>query len=141
MLNKQITMGRLTADPELRYTPNGVAVTSFTLACPEDRKLQDGSTPTDFVDCVAWRDSAEFICRYMQKGRLVVAEGRPKARKYTDKNGSNHKVTELHIDRIYFADSNKNQNQNNSQDGQSYVATEGGADFEEINTSDEDLPF
>ena len=77
MLNKQITMGRLTADPELRYTPNGVAVTSFTLACPEDRKLQDGSTPTDFVDCVAWRESAEFICRYMQKGRLVVAEGRP----------------------------------------------------------------
>ncbi|MBQ7795438.1 MAG: single-stranded DNA-binding protein [Lachnospiraceae bacterium] len=118
MLNKQITMGRLTADPELRYTPNGVAVTSFTLAC---------------------RESAEFICRYMQKGRLVVAEGRPKARKYTDKNGSNHKVVELHIDRIYFADSNKNQN--NGQDGQSYVAPEGGADFEEINTSDEDLPF
>lgn len=139
MLNKQITMGRLTADPELRHTPNGVAVTSLTLASPEDRKLQDGSVPTDFVDCVAWRETAEFICRYMQKGRLVVAEGRPKARKYTDKNGSNHKVVELHIDRIYFADSKP---QNGSQDSQPQNETmpEGGGDFVEISDND-DLPF
>ncbi len=139
MLNKQITMGRLTADPELRYTPNGVAVTSFTLASPEDRKREDGSTPTDFVDCVAWRDTAEFVSRYMQKGRLVVAEGRPKARKYTDKNGSNHKVVELHIDRIYFADSKP---QNGSQDSQPQndAIPEGGGDFVELN-GDDDLPF
>lgn len=139
MLNKQITMGRLTADPELRYTPNGVAVTGFTLASPEDRKREDGSTPTDFVDCVAWRDTAEFVSRYMQKGRLVVAEGRPKARKYTDKNGSNHKVVELRIDRIYFADSKP---QNGSQDSQPQndAIHEGGGDFVELN-GDDDLPF
>lgn len=139
MLNKQITMGRLTADPELRYTPNGVAVTSFTLASPEDRKREDGSIPTDFVDCVAWRDTAEFVSRYIQKGRLVVAEGRPKARKYTDKNGSNHKVVELHIDRIYFADSKP---QNGSQDSQPQNESipEGGGDFVELN-GDDDLPF
>ena len=139
MLNKQITMGRLTDNPELRYTPNGVAVTSFTLASPEDKKREDGSTPTDFVDCVAWRESAEFVCRYLQKGRLVVAEGRPKARKYTDKNGSNHKVVELHIDKIYFADSKQ---QNGSQNGQAQndEAPAGAGDFVEMN-DDGDLPF
>lgn len=139
MLNKQITMGRLTDNPELRYTPNGVAVTSFTLASPEDKKREDGSTPTDFVDCVAWRESAEFVCRYLQKGRLVVVEGRPKARKYTDKNGSNHKVVELQVDKIYFADSKQQNGSQNSQP-KNDEAPEGAGDFVEMN-DDGDLPF
>lgn len=139
MLNKQITMGRLTDNPELRYTPNGVAVTSFTIASPEDKKREDGTTPTDYVDCVAWRETAEFVCRYMQKGRLVVAEGRPKARKYTDKNGSNHKVVELQIDKIYFADS-KPQNGSQSSQPKNDSAPEGGGDFVEL-SDDDDLPF
>lgn len=139
MLNRQITMGRLTATPELRCTQSGVSVTTFTLASQEDRKLEDGSIPTDFVDCVAWRETAEFITRYMQKGRLIVVEGRPKARKYTDKNGSNHKVVELHVDRAYFTD---NKPQNGSQDSppQNDAEAEGAGNFVEL-SDDADLPF
>lgn len=138
MLNRQITMGRLTSNPELKTTQSGVSVCSFTIASEEDIRREDNTRDTDFVDCVAWRQTAEFISRYMQKGRMIVVEGRPKTRKYKDKNDVTHKVTELRVDRAYPADSKP---QNGSQESQpkNYAEPEGG-DFVEIN-DDTDLPF
>ena len=139
MLNKQITAGRLTATPELKATPSGKSVCRFTIASDEDIKREDGSRDTDFVDCVAWGKTAEFVSRYMTKGRLVIAEGRPKTRTYKDKNDVTHKVTELRINNIYFGDSKRDTNQNS--DAQRYAeAVAAGANFEEIG-DDEDLPF
>lgn len=137
MLNEQITMGRLTATPELRRTASGIAVAAFTIASDEDRKREDGSVPTDFVDCVAWRQTAEFVCKYMTKGRLVVVSGRPKARKYKDKNDVTHKVTELHVRDIYFADSKRSQEA--AADGSAQPAPVG--DFAELADDDSELPF
>ena len=76
MLNKIVVMGRLTRDPELRRTQSGLSVTSFSVACDRDFKAQDGSRETDFIDCVAWRNTAEFVCKYFAKGRMAVVEGR-----------------------------------------------------------------
>lgn len=135
MLNKQTVIGRFTTTPELRTTANGISVTSFTLACPEDRKLEDGSTPTDFIDCVAWNQTAELIGRYMVKGRLVYVEGRPKTRKYTDKNGVKHKVSELNVYRVEFLDgkADSSNSQSNSDDASYGV--------EDILIDSGDLPF
>ena len=104
MLNHSEIMGRLTADPELRYTQSGTAVTSFTLANDTGRKRNDGSRITNFIDCVAWRNQAEFAAKYLTKGRLIVVEGEMTPRTYDDKNGVRHKVTELNVDKIHFAD-------------------------------------
>lgn len=107
MLNKQIVMGRLSADPELKATPNGTPVCSFTIACDEDVKKEDGTRDTDWVNCVAWNSTAEFICKFMKKGRLVLLEGRPKTRSWKDKNGVMRFITELRVERVYFADSKR----------------------------------
>jgi len=139
MLNKQITAGRLTATPELKATPSGKSVCSFTIASDEDRKREDGSRDTDFVDCVAWGQTAEFVCKYMTKGRLVIVVGRPKTRTYKDKNDVTHKVTELRADDVYFADSKRD---NSQSPAAQYTPTPGtgSGDFVEIG-EDEDLPF
>lgn len=139
MLNKQITQGRLTATPELKQTQSGTPVCSFTIASDEDIKREDGTRATDFIDCVAWGPRAEFVCKYLTKGRMVVVEGRPKPRTYKDKNDVTHKVTELRVDSVFFADSKKDADQ--SSDGQNYAAPNIGAgDFVEV-PNDEDLPF
>ena len=80
MLNKQITEGRLTANPELKMTPSGTPVCSFTIASDEDIKREDGTRATDFIDCVAWNKTAEFVSKFLTKGRLVIVEGRTKSR-------------------------------------------------------------
>ena len=131
MLNKQITQGRIVAQPELKTTQNGKSVCTFTIASDEDMKREDGTRATDFIDCVAWGPRADFASKYLQKGRMVVVEGRPKTRTYKDKNDVTHKVTELRVDSIYFADSKKEQN--------TETADQTG-NFEEI-TNDDDLPF
>lgn len=105
MLNKQIVMGRLTHTPELKTTQNGISVCSFTIASDDDVKRSDGTRDTDFVDCVAWRGTAELIAKFMKKGRLITVVGRPKAKRYEDKNGVTHKTVELKVDDVYFADS------------------------------------
>ena len=105
MLNRQIVMGRLTQHPELKTTKSGVSVCSFTIASDDDVKRSDGTRDTDFVDCVAWRGTAELISKFMQKGRLIVVDGRPKVKRYEDKNGVAHKTVELRVDNVYFADS------------------------------------
>ena len=87
MLNKIVIMGRLTRDPELRRTQSGTAVTSFSVACDRDYTAQDGEKETDFIDVVAWRTTAEFVCKYFTKGRMAVVDGRLQIRNWTDKEG------------------------------------------------------
>lgn len=106
MLNEIAVMGRLTADPELRRTGNGTPVCSFTLAVERDRK-QDGERTADFIDCVAWRGTAEFLCKYFEKGRVVVATGRMQTRTWKDKHDQTRKETELNAANLYFGDTKK----------------------------------
>ena len=139
MLNKQTTQGRIVATPELKVTPKGTSVCTFTIASEEDIKRPDGTRDTDFIDCVAWGQRAEWASKYLQKGRMYIVEGRPKPRTYKDKNDVTHKVTELRVDAIYFADSKKDTDQNAG--GPSFATPNTQpADFEEIE-DDEDLPF
>ena len=107
MLNRIIIMGRLVRDPELRRTQNGTAVTSFTLAVDRDFKSQSGEKETDFIDVVAWRGTAEFVCNYFTKGRMAVAEGRLQIREWKDKDGNNRRTAEVVADNMYFADSRR----------------------------------
>ena len=107
MLNRVIIMGRLVRDPELRRTQNGTAVTSFTLAVDRDFKSQSGEKETDFIDVVAWRSTAEFVCNYFAKGRMAVAEGRLQIREWKDKDGNSRRTAEVVADNVYFADSKR----------------------------------
>lgn len=107
MLNKIVLMGRLCKDPELRRTQSGTAVTSFTMAVDRDFKGQNGEKETDFIDIVAWRGTAEFVCNYFSKGRMAVVEGRLQIRDWTDKNGNKRSSAEVVADNIYFGDSKR----------------------------------
>ena len=107
MLNKIIVMGRLTKDVEMRHTQSGNAVASFTLACDRDFKAKNGEKETDWLDVVAWRNTAEFVSKYFTKGRMAVVEGRLQTRTYEDNNGNKRKVTEIVADNVYFGDSKK----------------------------------
>ena len=104
MLNRIIIMGRLTRDPELRRTQSGNAVTSFALAVDRDFKSADGAKETDFIDVVAWRNTAEFVAKYFAKGRMAVVEGRLQMRDWTDKDGNKRRSAEVVADNIYFDD-------------------------------------
>mgnify|MGYP001423107550 CR=1 FL=1 len=95
MLNKIIVMGRLTRDPELRRTQSGLSVTSFSVACDRDFKSQSGEKETDFIDIVAWRTTAEFVCKYFSKGRMAVVEGRLQIRDWQDNNGNKRRSAEI----------------------------------------------
>ena len=108
-LNRSIVMGRFTADPELKTTGSGVSVCSFTLAVDQDYKPKEGERGVDWIDCVAWRHTAEFVCKYFGKGRMAVVEGRLQTRTYEDKDGHKRKVTELVADNVYFGDSKKDE--------------------------------
>lgn len=100
-LNHIVLMGRLTADPEVKTTTNGLAVTSFTVAC--DRNVgKDREKQSDFIPCVAWRQTAEFIGKYFSKGSLIAVEGSLQSRKYTDKKGKNRVSYEVLVDRSHF---------------------------------------
>ena len=108
MLNRIIIMGRLVRDPELRTTQSGASVTSFTLAVDRDFKSRDsGEKSTDFIDVVAWRQTAEFVCKYFTKGRMAVAEGRLQLRDWKDRDGNNRRSAEVVADNVYFADSKR----------------------------------
>jgi single-strand DNA-binding protein len=102
MLNKIVLQGRLTRDPELRRTNGGTAVASFTLAVDRDFKSQGGERETDFVDIVAWRNTAEFVSKYFPKGRMAVVFGRLQVRSYQDKDGNKRKAVEVVADNVYF---------------------------------------
>ena len=103
MLNHIVVMGRLTRDPELRKTASGVSVTSFSVAVDRDFS-QDGQKETDFLDVVAWRNTAEFAAKYFTKGRMAVVEGRLQIRDWKDKEGNNRRSAEVVADNVYFGD-------------------------------------
>ena len=132
MLNRIIVMGRMTRDPELRRTNSGTAVASFSLAVDRDFKSQSGEKETDFIDVVAWRNTAEFVSKYFSKGRMAVVEGRLQLRDWTDKNGNKRRSAEIVADNVYFGDSKR--------DGGDTVQSEPQGDFSEI-ADDGDLPF
>lgn len=108
MLNHAVIMGRLTRDPELRRTGNGTAVATFSLAVDRDfGSKANGDKEVDFIDCVAWRGTAEFISKYFSKGRMMAVSGRLQVRTWDGNNGIKHRATEVVVDSAYFADSPK----------------------------------
>ena len=148
MLNKVILMGRFAADPELRHTQSGTPVCSFRLAVDRDFKDKDGARQTDWLDCVAWKGTAEFISRYFSKGRLVVVEGSLQTRNWTDKDGNKRFSVETIVSSAWFADSKK---ENATSDDDSYMPPPvgrptgseppAGQEAMEEFSSDEELPF
>ena len=169
MLNRVILMGRLTADPELRKTASDLSVTSFTLAV--DRNYGKGADrQTDFINCVAWRQTAEFISRYFSKGRLMAVEGSLQVRNYGYKNDNKRQAVEVLVDQAFFADSKNSAPSSSAVDdfgpppppsrsygssaapaatsfqqnapAASFGYSSGSAeDFEEVSEDEEDLPF
>ncbi len=108
MLNHIVIMGRLTRDPELRRTGSGIAVASFSLAVDRDYSPKDGGErETDFIDCVAWRQTGEFVSKYFTKGRMAVVSGRLQVRSWTDKDGNKRRTAEIVADNVYFGDSKR----------------------------------
>lgn len=107
MLNHIVVMGRLTRDPELRKTASGVSVASFSVAVDRDFSQQDGKKETDFLDVVAWRNTAEFAAKYFTKGRMAVVSGRLQIRNWEDKEGNKRRTAEILAENIYFGDSKK----------------------------------
>lgn len=153
MLNRIILMGRLTRDPELRHTPAGTAVASFSLAVERDFKDKStGEKVTDFIDVIAWRNTGEFVSKYFSKGRMAVVEGRLQMRDWTDRNGNKRRSAEVIADNVYFGDSKRSDADTDADRGtgaSSYAysdqqAMEGSSnqrDFEELSEDDGDLPF
>ncbi|MBQ9330462.1 MAG: single-stranded DNA-binding protein [Oscillibacter sp.] len=150
MLNRIILMGRLTRDPELRRTGSGTAVTSFSLAVDRDFKSQSGERETDFIDIVAWRNTAEFVSKYFTKGRMAVVEGRLQIRDWTDRDGGKRRSAEVVADNVYFGDSRRDGGSDygaapaysapGADRGYSAPAA-GRSDFAEIGEEDGELPF
>lgn len=146
MLNRTILMGRLTADPELKQTPNGVSVCTFSVAI--DRSYsKDREKQTDFIDVVAWREKAEFVSKYFSKGRMIIVEGSIQTRSYEDKNGNKRRAVEVVADNVQFGESKNNAGQaatppQGAQVGYSvdYSTGEVG-DFSEMPEYSDDLPF
>ena len=129
MLNHITIMGRLTRDPELRRTGSGVAVASFTLAVDRDFSPKDGGErETDFIDCVAWRQTGEFVSKYFTKGRMAVVSGRLQIRGWTDKDGNKRRAAEVIADNVYFGDSKRESDGgSNAYGGNSYSGNAYGA--------------
>ena len=150
MLNHITIMGRLTRDPELRRTGSGVAVASFTVAVDRDFSGRDGGErETDFIDCVAWRQSGEFVSKYFTKGSMIVVSGRLQIRSWTDKEGNKRRTAEVVADNCYFGESKRSEG--GSSTG-SYSAPAGGfggyaapaapaSDFAMLEDDDAQLPF
>lgn len=153
MLNKIFLQGRLVADPELRHTQNGVAVASFRLAVDRDFKDREtGERKADFINVVAWRQTGEFVSRFLTKGRLAVVEGRLQIRDWTDKDGGKRRSAEVVADNVYFGDSKRDGGDNSgynpgyapapaSHSAAPSNFSASGSDFAEIGEDDGELPF
>ncbi len=162
MLNRVILMGRLVADPELRQTPNGISVATFRIAVDRTYQAKGAERQADFISCVAWRQTGEFISRYFSKGRMIALEGSLQSRNYEDKTGAKRTAYEVVVDQAYFADSRQSSAGGNTFSEPSYggnnsmqqsaprfeepqrgqnlsVGNLGG--FESLDTDDGDLPF
>ena len=148
MLNHIIVMGRLTRDPELRRTGSGVAVASFTVAVDRDFSPKDGGEKeTDFIDCVAWRQTGEFVSKYFTKGRMAVVSGRLQIRSWTDKDGNKRRTAEIVADNVYFGDSKRDGDSGSAYSapasfgGYSAPSQSSASDFAMLDDDDAQLPF
>ena len=151
MLNHIVLMGRLTRDPELRRTQSGVAVASFTLAVDRDFTGKDGGErQTDFIDIVAWRNTAEFVSKYFTKGQMAVVSGRLQIRDWTANDGSKRRSAEVVADNVYFGEAKRDREGGRPAYGQqpaypsqgsAYSAPVTGSDFAELSDDDGELPF
>lgn len=140
MINRVVLIGRLTKDPELRYTPTGTPVTNFTLAVNRKFTNQQGKREADFINIVTWKGLAENVANYMKKGRLVAVEGRIQTRNYDNNEGKRVYITEVVGDNVQFLESQNNQNNYSNPS----VASENEPFIDEgnpIDISDDDLPF
>ena len=149
MLNRVILIGRLTKDPELRYTPTGVAVTTFTLAVDRGFTNQQGQREADFINIVTWRGLAENVANYLKKGRLAAVEGRLQTRNYENNEGKRVYVTEVVADNVRFLESNNSSTRSQSGDyfgppnkpNDRFEQDPFADDGSPIDISDDDLPF
>ena len=144
MLNHIVIMGRLTRDPELRRTGSGIAVASFTVAVDRDFGGRDGGEKeTDFIDCVAWRQTGEFVSKYFHKGQLVAVCGSIQTRVWEDKQGSKRKSVEVVADEVHFAEPKRDSQSQPRQDTGSQVFNMPvtGSEFNDFSTDDGELPF
>ena len=147
MLNHITIMGRLTRDPELRRTGSGIAVASFTVAVDRDFSPKDGGErETDFIDCVAWRQTGEFVSKYFTKGRMAVVSGRLQIRNWTDKDGNKRRTAEIVADNVYFGDSKREGDSGSySAPAPSYgsysAPAPAASDFAMLEDDDAQLPF
>ena len=145
MINNVVLMGRLVATPELRNTQTGIAVTTFTLAVERSFARAGEQRQADFINCVAWRNSAEFISRYFQKGSMLAITGSLQTRNYEDKNGNKRTATEVIVDQASFCGSKSETGTSgfsapSAMPAAPSFATGSEGDFEEI-AGDDDLPF
>ena len=140
MYNKSILIGRMVADPELRTTPNGVSVCSFRIAV--NRPYSKDGGKADFIDIVAWRERAEFVCRYFSKGKPILVEGSIQTRNYEDKNGSKRTAVEVVADNVRFVESKGSGESSPAPKSADtgYASGPNGQDFTEIEDNS-DLPF
>lgn len=146
MLNHITIMGRLTRDPELRRTGTGIAVASFTLAVDRDYAAQGVDRETDFIDCVAWRQTGEFVSKYFTRGSMAVVSGRLQIRGWTDKDGNKRRTAEVVADNVYFGDSKRQgaaqEHSSYENPGATYSAPSAPAsDFAMLEDDDAQLPF
>ncbi len=150
MLNHITIMGRLTRDPELRRTGSGIAVASFTVAVDRDFGGRDGGEKeTDFIDCVAWRQTGEFVSKYFTKGRMIVVSGRLQIRNWNDKEGNKRRSAEVVADNCYFGDSKRDGDSGSSYSapaapsygGYNAPAASAASDFAMLSDDDAQLPF
>ena len=140
-LNIIVLQGRLVRDPEMRTTQSGVAVASFTLAVDRDFGGRDGGEKqTDFIDCTAWRHTAEFVSKYFSKGRMAVVSGRLQIDNYTDNDGNKRKAAKVIADNIYFGDSKKD-GTTGGQSDETASFTPAPSGFEPVEVYDSELPF
>lgn len=145
MINMVALMGRLTYEPELRKTPSDVSVIRFQIAVDRSYQRAGAERQADFIDCVAWRQTAEFISRYFHKGSMIAVEGTIQTSSYTDKNGNNRKQTEVLANNVSFCGSKSESGASGAAGGfnepaPSYASADN-SDFEEIVDDDDDLPF
>ena len=141
MLNVAVLTGRLVADPELRHTTSDVAVTSFTIAVDRSYQKAGADRQADFIDIVAWRNTAEFVCKYFRKGQLIAVQGSIQTRSYQDKDGNKRKAFEIVADNVHFAETKRGENpQGESRAQAANRWPDVKADYEEI-PLDDDLPF
>ena len=137
MLNLVALTGRMTRDPELRTLDSGVSVTSFSIAVQRNYKIE-GEYPTDFIDCVAWRGTADFICKHFSKGSMLTVVGNLETRKFTDKDGNNRKAVEVIVKDAYFGEAKKD----NGNNGELEAPAGYGGSFEpDFGGGDSALPF